>query len=411
MNELAAQCCIVGGGPAGMMAGYLLARAGVSVVVLEKHGDFLRDFRGDTIHPSTLEIMDELGLYDRLLQLPHRKAFALKGRFGEVEATFADFSRLPTRAKFVAFMPQWDFLNFLADEAKAFPAFKLMMRTEAKDLIAENGRIVGLTAETAEGPLTVTAPLVIGADGRHAMTRIKSGLPLQDLGAPMDVLWFRMSRRDGDPEEPIGSFTGGHIFIMINRGDYWQCGYVIAKGSLGEIKRRGLTAFREDLESLAPFLGGRSSEVTSFEDLKLLTVGVDRLTRWYKPGLLCIGDAAHTMSPVGGVGINFAIADAVAAANALAKPLRAGCVTEAELAQVQARREPPVRRMQWLQVQIQNRVIKGALGGAAQKPPILFRLVRWFPSLARIPARAIGLGFQPEHAELRARAVPSGRQK
>lgn len=402
MSDVTVKCCVVGGGPAGMMTGYLLARAGVSVAVLEKHADFLRDFRGDTIHPSTLEVMNELGLYDRLLQLPHYEAPALKGRFEDFEATFADLSHLPTRAKFVAFMPQWDFLNFLAGEAKAYPQFQLLLRTEATDLVEANGKVAGVVAKTANGPIRVLADLVIGCDGRHSVTREKASLPLEDIGAPMDVLWFRLSRRDGDPEEPFGTFGLGHVFVLINRGDYWQCGYVIAKGAVDKVHARGLEAFREDIEQLAPFLKGRSQEVKSFDDLKQLTVGVDRLQRWYRPGLLCIGDAAHTMSPVGGVGINLAIQDAVAAANILAIPLREGRVTEADLARVQERREPPTRRMQWLQVRIQNNVIKGVLGKpGAIRPPLLLRVVKWLPFLARIPARVVGLGFLPEHINSR----------
>jgi 2-polyprenyl-6-methoxyphenol hydroxylase-like FAD-dependent oxidoreductase len=392
----------VGGGPAGMMTGYLLARAGIPVIVLEKHADFLRDFRGDTIHPSTLQLMDELGLYDGLLALPHHKVCALRGRFGPMEATFADFTHLPTRAKFIALMPQWDFLNFLAREAKAYPCFQLLMQTEAVELIQKNGKIAGVIAKSPDGPVRVLAQLVIGCDGRHAMTREQSALPVEDAGAPMDVLWFRLSRAGSDPEDPVGSFGPGHIFIMINRGDYWQCGYVIAKGSLDRVRQRGLKAFQDDLEKLAPFLRGRSSEIESFDDLKLLTVGVDRLNRWHRPGLLCIGDAAHAMSPIGGVGINLAIQDAVAAANLLALPLCAGNVTDADLARVQARREPPTRRTQWLQVQIQNNVIKGVLGSTeALKPPFLLRLIKRFPLLARLPARALGLGFRPEHVDPR----------
>ena len=402
MNDMTTGCCIVGGGPAGMMTGYLLARAGIPVTVLEKHADFLRDFRGDTVHPSTLQLMDELGLYDKILKVPHHKAYALKGRFGPLETTFADFSHLPTRAKFIALMPQWDFLNFLAIEAKAYPCFTLLMQTVAYELIETNGKIAGVRSNAPEGSLRILSQLVIGCDGRHAMTRAQLGLPVLDIGAPMDVLWFRISRREGDPEEPVGSFGLGHIYIMIDRGDYWQCGYVIAKGSLAQIRERGLKAFQDDLEKLAPFLKGRSREVKSFDELKLLTVGVDRLTRWHRPGLLCIGDAAHTMSPVGGVGINLAIQDAVAAANLLAAPLAAGDVTDADLARVQARREPPTRRTQWLQVQIQNKVIEGVLGAAEElKPPLLLRLMKRFPWLARIPARTLGLGFRPEHVDRR----------
>ncbi len=400
MSDISVSCCVVGGGPAGMMTGYLLARAGIPVAVVEKHADFLRDFRGDTIHPSTLQVMDELGLYDRLLSRPHYNAYSLKGRFGPLLTTFADFSHLPTRAKFVAFMPQWDFLNFLSDEAKAYPAFKLFMEADATDLIEEGGKVKGVVAKTANGPMRVNAPLVIGCDGRHAMTRAKGGFTVEDLGAPMDVLWFRLSRRDSAPEDPAGSFGLGHIVIMINRGDYWQCGYVIAKGSFDRVRERGLEAFRAELESLAPFLHGRAEELKSFDDVKLLTVGVDRLKRWYRPGLLCIGDAAHTMSPVGGVGINLAIQDAVATANLLAIPLREGRVSEKDLKRVQERRDMPTRRTQWLQVQIQNNVIEAVLGKPEPlKPPVLLRLMQWLPWLARIPARVIGLGFRPEHVD------------
>jgi 2-polyprenyl-6-methoxyphenol hydroxylase-like FAD-dependent oxidoreductase len=399
-DEVTLQCCIAGGGPTGMMAGYLLARAGVEVIVLEKHADFLRDFRGDTIHPSTLQIMDELGLYDRLLSRPHTAVSQLKGRFGTFETVFADFSHLPTRAKFVAFMPQWDFLDFLAEEARSYPSFRLMMRAAVTDLIEKDGKIVGVIANTLGGELRIFSPLLLGCDGRHSTVRARAGLNVKDIGAPMDVLWFRLSRQPDDPAEPVGAFGSGHIFIMINRGEYWQCGYVIAKGSLAEIHRRGIEAFRNDIEKLAPFLKGRSAEITNFDDIKLLTVGVDRLTQWYKPGVLCIGDAAHTMSPVGGVGINLAIQDAVAAANILAAPLRAGRLSEADLQKVQERREKPTRLIQWLQVRVQNNVIRGVLGSREElKPPLLLRLMKWMPWLARIPARVIGQGFWPEHVD------------
>ena len=276
------------------------------------------------------------------------------------------------------------------------------MHTEATELIEKNGKIAGVIAKSPDGPVRILAQLVIGCDGRHAMTRAAAGFQAEDIGAPMDVLWFRLSRKQSDPEEPVGSFGLGHIFIMIDRGDYWQCGYVIAKGSIGRLRERGLNAFQDDLETLAPFLKGRSKEVTSLDALKLLTVGVDRLKRWHRPGLLCIGDAAHTMSPIGGVGINLAIQDAVAAANLLAAPLAAGHVTDADLARVQARREPPTRSTQWLQVQVQNNVIKGVLGSnEALKPPFLLRLMKWFPALTRLPARALGLGFRPEHVDRR----------
>ena len=399
-SDLTARCCIAGGGPAGMMAGYLLARAGVDVVVLEKHADFLRDFRGDTIHPSTLQVMHELGLYDKLLEWPHQKVRQMRGRFGTFETTIADFTHLPTRAKFLTFMPQWDFLDFLAGEARRYPNFRLLMSTEVTDLLMDEGRVTGVVAKSAERPIHIRSALVLGCDGRHSTVRDKAGLRVEDIGAPMDVLWFSLPRRADDPETPVGSFGRGHIFVMINRGDYWQCGYVIAKGALEQVRRNGLQAFRDDVETLAPFLKGRSAEVKSLDDLKLLSVGVDRMTAWHRPGLLCIGDAAHTMSPVGGIGINLAIQDAVATANLLAAGLLKNAVTDADLKRVQDRREAPTRRTQSLQVAIQNNVVKGALGSsAALKPPFAIRLLGWLPILTRIPARIVGLGFQPEHVD------------
>jgi len=389
--------CIIGGGPAGMMAGLLLARAGVSVLVLEKHADFLRDFRGDTVHPSTLEILDELGLYDTFLQRPHTKAHRLRGRFGNLEATFADFTRLPTRAKFVALMPQWDFLDFLALQARRYRNFTLMMQSEAVSLRTAAGKVVGACARTLNGPLEVTCDLVLGCDGRHSIVRRAAGLRVQDLGAPMDVLWFRLPRTPTDPDEPVGSFGAGHIFVGINRGDYWQCGFVIAKGTLEAVKAQGLEAIRRAIAHLAPFLADRTREIARFEDFRQLTVGVDRLTTWHKPGVLCIGDAAHTMSPIGGVGINLAVQDAVAAANILARPLREGQLTDAHLASVQARRLPPTRIVQGIQVQLQKRVISGVLGSTRQPdPPLMLRLIARYPALARIPARLLGLGFRRE---------------
>ena len=394
------RCCIAGGGPAGMMAGYLLARAGVDVVVLEKHADFLRDFRGDTIHPSTLQVMHELGLYDKLLERPHQAVRRMRGRFGAFETTIADFTHLPTRAKFLMFMPQWDFLDFLAGEAKAYANFRLLMSTEVVDLLREEGRVAGVVAKSAGGDMHIRAALVLGCDGRHSTVRGKAGLQVEDIGAPMDVLWFALPRLPDDPDTPVGSFGSGHIFVMINRGDFWQCGYVIAKGALEQVRRNGLQAFRDDIEALAPFLKGRSVEVKSLDDLKLLSVGVDRMTVWHRPGLLCIGDAAHTMSPVGGIGINLAIQDAVAAANLLAPALLRDTLTEADLKRVQDRREPPTKRTQWLQVAVQNNVIKGALGATAPlKQPFALKLLNWLPVLRRIPARVVGLGFQPEHVD------------
>jgi 2-polyprenyl-6-methoxyphenol hydroxylase-like FAD-dependent oxidoreductase len=400
-REMTARCCVAGGGPAGMMLGYLLARAGIDVIVLEKHGDFLRDFRGDTIHPSTLEVMHELGLYERLLQRPYQPTPQLKGRFGSLEAVFADFTHLPVRGKFVAFMPQWDFLDFLAAEAKRFASFRLMMQAEVTGLIEEDGRIAGVTVRTAEGEAKIRSELVVGCDGRHSITRAQGGLEVLDIGAPMDVLWFRMSRQPGDPGESMGNFGKGAIFVLINRGDYWQCGYVIAKGSLAQARQRGLEAFRQDIEKMAPFMKGRTREIASFDDLRLLTVGVDRLKRWHRPGLICIGDAAHTMSPIGGVGINLAIQDAVAAGNLLAAPLRRGAVTDADLHAVQERREPPTRKTQAMQVFLQKNVITAVLGSPKQlKPPLFLKLIARFPWLARFPARILGMGFRPEHVDL-----------
>ncbi len=404
-KQLTVQCCIAGGGPAGMVAGYLLARAGISTIVLEKHADFLRDFRGDTIHPSTMQVLDELGLYDRLLAKPHQAVPRLKGRFGKFEAVVADFTHLNTRAKFIVFMPQWDFLDFLAEEARAFPTFRLLMEAKVTSLIEEEGVVKGVTAQTPEGTLEIRSQLVLGCDGRHSTVREQAGLVVKDIGAPMDVLWFRLSRRQDDPEDVMGTFGQGRIFIMINRGDYWQCGYVIAKGTLDEVRQRGIEAFRADLEKLAPFLEGRSGEIKSFDDIRLLTVGVDRLTQWYRPGLLCIGDAAHTMSPVGGVGINLAIQDAVAAANIIAPALRQGSLTEVDLAKVQKRREFPTRITQGLQVQIQKNVIQRVLQSNQEseaKPPFVLRLLKRVPWLARIPARFIGIGFRPEHIDMKA---------
>jgi 2-polyprenyl-6-methoxyphenol hydroxylase-like FAD-dependent oxidoreductase len=398
MKELRTRCAIAGGGPAGMMLGYLLARAGVDVILCEKHADFLRDFRGDTVHPSTLEIMHELGLADRLLALPHQKIERLSGSVGDKTFPFADFTHLPVHYPFIALMPQWDFLNFLATEAKAFPNFSLLMRTEVTGAIEVNGKVVGVRAGSPEGNVEIKADLVIAADGRHSTLRAGGGFVVQDIGAPMDVLWFRMSHKSTDPEQSGGRFDAGSIFVQINRGDYWQCAYVIAKGSVEEVHRRGLEAFRADIVRQAPFFADRIAEITSFEDAKLLTVGVDRLTRWHKPGLLCIGDAAHTMSPIGGVGINLAIQDAVAAGNLLAETLRRGAVTDAKLAAVQARRELPVRIVQGIQVFIQNRVISVMLAKRGEvKAPAFLHLLSIIPVLQQLPARVLGLGIRREH--------------
>jgi 2-polyprenyl-6-methoxyphenol hydroxylase-like FAD-dependent oxidoreductase len=402
LEEIRTICAIAGGGPAGMMLGFLLTRAGVDVVVLEKHRDFLRDFRGDTIHPSTLEVMHELGLLEQFLRLPHQRAQHLSGFVGDTPIRIADFSHLPTQCKFIALMPQWDFLNFLAEQGGRYPSFAMRMQAEVTDLIEENGRIVGLLATTPDGPLTVRSTLVVGADGRSSVVRERAGLKVQDLGAPIDVLWMRLSRRPSDGAEPLGRIAAGKILIMIDRGDYWQCAFIIAKGAADEVRAKGLDAFRADIVTVAPQMHDRVQELRSWDDVKLLTVKIDRLIKWYRPGLLCIGDAAHAMSPVGGVGINLAIQDAVAAANRLAEPLRAGSLDESDLAAVQERRMFPTRATQRMQVLVQDNVLSRVLASdTAPKPPWPVRLLSGCPMLQRIPARLVGLGIRPEHVRTR----------
>lgn len=412
LDGLQVRCCIAGGGPAGVMLGLLLARAGVTVAVLEKHADFLRDFRGDTIHPSTLEVMHELGLGEALLTRPHQKAATLAVEIGQERLTVADFSHLPVRSPFVAFMPQWDFLDFLAGEARRYPGFHLAMRAEVVDLVERNGVIAGVRVATPAGPAEVGADLVVGCDGRHSTVRERAGLRVEEIGAPMDVLWFSLSRGDGDPDESFGHVEPGRLLVLINRGTYWQCGLIIAKGTMAMVQARGLDRFRADLAASAPFLADRVHEIGSFADVKLLTVAVDRLAEWARPGLLCLGDAAHAMSPIGGVGINLAIQDAVAAANLLAGPLRAGPVGLDALRAVQRRRAWPTRATQALQVAAQNRVIARVLAGrpAPGGPvsvPWPLRLLARFPRLRRWPARLIGLGLRPEHVETPARPLPA----
>jgi 2-polyprenyl-6-methoxyphenol hydroxylase-like FAD-dependent oxidoreductase len=367
-------------------------------VVLEKHKDFLRDFRGDTIHPSTLELMHELGLLDEFLKLPHSRVERLSGQVGGTTINLADFSHLPTQCKYIALMPQWDFLDFLAQHGKRYPSFDLRMLAEATDLIEEDGRVAGVRARTPEGEIDIRADLTVGCDGRHSTLRERAGLKVEDIGAPMDILWFRVSRREGDTAETFGHMEAGRMMVMLNRNDYWQCAYVIPKGGIDAVKAKGLPAFRDSVAFMSPFLRDRLDEIKSWDDVKLLTVAVDRLTRWYRPGLLCIGDAAHAMSPIGGVGVNLAIQDAVAAANILAAPLKEGRVTPVLLEAVQRRRTMPMRVIQWLQVQIQNNVLSAVLAGAARpKPPFVANFFNWFPLLRRIPARIMGLGVRPEH--------------
>lgn len=404
MGRLATQCCIAGGGPAGLMAGFLLARAGVDVIVLEKHGDFLRDFRGDTIHPSTLELMHELGLVEEFLQLPHQKVEELAGQVGDEVVTLADFRRLDCHCPFLALMPQWDFLSFLARHAGGLKTFRLLMASEAVGLVERDGRITGVRAAGPEGAFDVEAALVLAADGRHSRMRALAALPVKTLGAPMDVLWLRLSRRPDDPEQTMGRFDAGAILIRLNRGDYWQCAYVIAKDGYQAIRDAGLPAFRARLGRIAPMLADRLDEISSWEAVKLLSVAVDRLETWHRPGLLCIGDAAHAMSPIGGIGINLAIQDAVATANLLYEPLRRGELLDVHLEAVQRRREWPTRITQWLQVQAQQRVIRPALASRQSLTmPLPLKLFDRWPSLRRWPARLIGVGIRPEH--IRAPAV------
>ena len=379
-----------------MMLGFLLARAGVAVIVAEKHPDFLRDFRGDTVHPSTLEMMHELGLLDEFLKLPHSIVKQITLQIGEDRVVVGHFDHLPVRCKFIALMPQWDFLNFLADHGKGYRTFDLRMQTEVIGLIEENGRVVGVQTKTPDGELQIRADLIVGCDGRRSTIRAKAGLESDDYGAPMDVLWFHLSRKPSDSEETFGHIEGGRMMVMLNRNDYWQCAYVIPKGSADDVRRAGLDKFREVVGEMSPFVQDRLGEIESWDSVKLLTVAVDRLRRWCRPGLLCIGDAAHAMSPIGGVGINLAVQDAVAAANILAEPLRRGSVSIETLERVQRRREFPTRFTQRLQIVLQNNIIGPALGGRRPKAPLFMKMLQW-PLLRRIPGRLLALGIRPEH--------------
>jgi 2-polyprenyl-6-methoxyphenol hydroxylase-like FAD-dependent oxidoreductase len=398
-GTLQVRCCIAGGGPAGMMLGYLLGRAGIKTVVLEKHADFLRDFRGDTVHPSTLMIMQELGLIDDFLKLPHSEIRAFAAEIGETRVKIADFARVATPFKFIALMPQWDFLNFLAEKARRFAALEVVMSAQVTSLVETAGRVVGVKATTPDGPLEVRATLVVGCDGRSSTVRAASGLVVQDLGSPIDVLWFRVSKKPGDPEQVLGRLGADKMIVTIERTDYWQCAYVIGKGGIERVHAAGLEAFKAAIADGARFLSDRVDELKSFDDIKLLSVSVDRLTAWSKPGLLCIGDAAHAMSPVGGVGINLAIQDAVATANLLAAKLKADTLQDRDLDSVRRRRLFPVKVIQGLQVAVHNRVLKPAVSGARRslKVPWPLKLLDSHAWLRRWPAQFLGLGVRPEH--------------
>jgi len=384
-----------------MMLGLLLARAGIQVLVLEKHADFLRDFRGDTVHPSTLEVLHELGILEQFLQRPHQEIRELAGKFGDTVVPIADFTHLPTHCRFIALMPQWDFLDFLQAQCQRYPGFELMMQAEVVDLIEEDGRIVGVRAQTKDGAMDVQAELVVGADGRQSLVREKAGLLVQEFGAPIDVLWMRLARRPDDPEGVLAHVKAGHVLVMLNRGDYWQCGFVIQKGALDLWQQRGLPALQRAVAETAPFLGNRVQELNDWSAIKLLTVKVDRLREWCRPGLLCIGDAAHAMSPIGGVGINLAIQDAVAAANMLTSPLRRGAPSLADLRRVEQRRWFPTHMTQRLQIFLQDQLLGRVLRGDMTSPPLPLRWLRRWPFLRRIPARAIGIGFRAEHVHTR----------
>jgi 2-polyprenyl-6-methoxyphenol hydroxylase-like FAD-dependent oxidoreductase len=406
MRTIETHCCIVGGGPAGMMLGYLLGRAGIETVVLEKHGDFFRDFRGDTVHPSTLQVMDELGLIDGFLKIPHQKLQKMDGKFGDDSIRIADLSRTNAKYPFIAMMPQWDFLNFLRESGKRFACLDVMMKANATGIIRSGDAVVGVTTDTPEGPVEIRAGLTIGCDGRHSMVRERAGLEVEEFGAPMDVLWFRAGRRPNETENLFARVQTGKMLVTFDRGDYWQCAYVIAKGQFDAVKARGLDAFRDDVVGMAPVLSTGMADVKSWDDVKLLTVAINRLKRWALPGLLCIGDSAHAMSPVGGVGVNLAIQDAVATANLLAAKLVAlkgtkGCPAENDLDAVRRRRTFPVRMTQAMQVAVQNNIISVALKPGSQplRAPLFARLVNAIPWLQGFTARFVAIGVRPEHVQ------------
>jgi 2-polyprenyl-6-methoxyphenol hydroxylase-like FAD-dependent oxidoreductase len=398
-EKLQTRCVIAGGGPAGIMAGYLLARAGVPVIVLEKHADFFRDFRGDTIHPSTLQLMYELGLLEKFLKQPHQEVEELRAVVNGQTVPIADFAKLPTHCKFIAFMPQWDFLNFLSMQAKAFPSFQLLMEHEVVDLIFDQQRVSGVRVKTPEGEVEIRADLIIGADGRHSIVQACAGLERREFGVAIDVLWMRISKNQSDPQQTLGFFQQGKLLVLLDRGDYWQCGLVIPKGGFDAIKACGLQQLQKEIVSFAGFLRDRIAELDDWSKIKLLTVQINRLRHWCRAGLLCIGDSAHAMSPAGGVGINLAIQDAVATANLLAQKLRSGPVSVDDLRKVQARREWPTRLIQAMQVFVHRHVVTGQTSQGKDSLPLVVRLLKWFPVLRQIPARFIGIGPRPEHIQ------------
>ena len=409
LAQEATTCCIVGGGPAGMMLGYLLARSGVAVTVLEKHNDFFRDFRGDTVHPSTLELLYELGLLEDFLKVPHQELTSIGGLYGDFEFQAANFRRVPTHCKFVALMPQWDFLDFISGHAKRFPTFELRMQHEATDLIRDAGRVAGVEARTPKGSVRIRADLVVACDGRHSRMRQAAGLELREFGVPIDVLWFRISRNSGDPDQLLGNINYGRVLVLINRGDYFQAGLIVPKGSFEELKRNGLDAFRALILRIAPYLGDRVDKLQDWEEIKLLTVRINRLREWSRPGLLCIGDAAHAMSPAGGVGINLAIQDAVATANLLEGPLRSGDAIDVLIGKVQQRREFPTRVTQAMQVNAHKLFIRIFRNPGPVKAPWALKVAVGVPGVKDALARVVGVGIRPEHIRGANKPAPDRR--
>ena len=395
------KCCIVGGGPAGVMLGYIMAKFGIEVVVLEKHKDFFRDFRGDTIHPSTMNILQQLGILEDFLKIPHDKTPKISAKFGDKEFTVADFTQLDILTPYIAFTPQWNFLNFLTEKGKQLEHFNLMMETKVIDLIKEDGNVVGVKAINPEGELSILSALVVGTDGRHSITREKAQFTINSLGSSIDVLWFRVLKHKNDKKQAFLNANNGNLLILIDRNDYWQCGLIVQKGGYDFIKEKGIQYLRQELTNIIPELKNNIEDITSFEQVKNLDVKVDRLEKWYTEGLICIGDAAHAMSPIGGVGVNLAIQDAVAAANVLVPILKTGKPTQRDLQKIQERRMYPTTFTQSVQVLIQNKSLQPFLGNKKkQNAPSILKLFQWVPFLRKLPARFIGLGIRAEKIEL-----------